>query len=966
MTESQKASDEQLAGVAGRLLLAVLAVVVAAAVLFAFAPGVLPDALTEWITRQVPVRRSTVRLVIIGVAVAGMVVVVTAGMVRRRRRRRDRLAAGKARDRRSRFAAGLASELPKGYDPVKDCRASRWRKGRPQRVWLRLPAGFADGSATAQQALTRVLAERMGTKVTADWSSGGTVVFRPVTTSPDELARERGRDRAAGLAGELFGGRCTVTVHQWGGPDGTFPEVFAVAYPITTKDDSAAFRRRTEAVLGDKLGGGLRLKSNWDRQRDRVRFEPCPPMPENVAHPGAQICHTTDRLFLPLGLTADNETAGWDAGKYPHALANGATGSGKTAAVRSFIDAALIKQWEVYCCDVKRVEFSGYRATSWGVKSIASKDEDMSDLLLRIKAVMDERYDLGEQRINRGENPRWDTFTPMLVVLDEFTELVLAFNDLHKAQKLKGTPEGVTATGRLARLARVCNIHLIVLTQRPDADSFPAGARENFTYRFSMNALSEQAAKMMWQNTEWGRYLPPVPGRALAGAVGAEPQEVQCFWTPDPAFPPAEDEKLRDELREAAQTAQAKVPASIQGQHYDLGPLRPSPEASRDDLVPNAGELDQAQLSDGRTVETARVLAETLTPGDRILHNRQAYQLRRVDEPDTDTDQVTIVIQPYQQGSGDQEPQTITCTLGDHLTRIDDDPAATAQDDPTYTDASPAATQDTTDSDTEHADTEAADTEDMPPANPDVEGGPDDPPAPPEWAWQYAADGPPLPGQEFPADDPGDIFRPPAAASAEAAQPVPPPARPPSQQQQSTPKRVAEQEDAVTADQSMAAMFRQAWESISGDPTSQRAARDSLIASAPDTPAMRAVIADLQTRQATIEHDYDFNEADNNADNKGVEDTGTAADGEAPGDTGELLSQHEKVDRSEIADGQSRAADLQPGDRVRMQNRKRQRVAYDVSRVEPRSDGRVEVTLKPARGRERVEVLTAAEPVELD
>lgn len=656
--------------------LAVLVVVVAAigCGIYAVKPDVLPSWATDQMARLVsPEQVRRVGLVV----VAGLVAVGILVVWSRRRNRRQR-----------RFAASLTAELPAGYNPDRDCRSRRWKHGRPRWVRLRLPHEFPH-TDKARAGLAQAVGDRVGVKVEGRWRPGS-VMFQPDSTDPQQLARERGRARAAGIGRELFTGACTVSqVTQWGGPDGNSPLAFTLAYPLTTKDDSAAFRRRVENLLGDKLGG--RLRGEWRRDQDRVDFRPRPPMPDRLSHPGVEICHITDPRFLPLGVDEDETVVGWDTRTDPHALANGATGSGKTSAIRSAIVAALIKAWEVYLLDPKRVEFSGFRLGArggWGVKSIATTDEDMDDLLIRLKQIMEDRYAEGEARLKRGEDPKWDETRPILIVLDEFTELVLAMGDLHKARSLKGTPEAVTAVGNLARRARTCNMHLVVLMQRPDADSFPAGARENFTYRFSLNALSEQAARMMWQNSEWGRSLPPVKGRGIAASNGAEPHEVQFYWMPDPAFPADEDRALRDDLMAAAEDVQAAVPATITGADYDLGPLQPSSERDADELVADTGTADEIQLAGGTTAETVRVRAETLTVGDWIVHDDHPYTVQQIEDDPADPTRITIMITPNRPNTPAMT-QPITCTVSESIRRIDDLPGGAGDDQPVVSLAEP-------------------------------------------------------------------------------------------------------------------------------------------------------------------------------------------------------------------------------------------------------------------------------------
>lgn len=864
--------------------------------------------------------------------------------------------------RRRRFAAGLVDLFPAhariNYQPLRDCRTGlRWRRGRPLWVRLQLPEGFATTSGKALVDLTKAMGDRLGAKVEHELHINE-ITFTVAAVKAEEVDREHETNRVWEMAKKEFGSTLrNVHIAEWGGPKGNTPSVLSLKYSAEAPDTNLGFQRRVEVLLSSKLD--VRYKGDWKPTSDTVELRERPPMPERIDHPGVDLFKKGTRGTyrpwneLPFGVNENGETVCWDTRLQSHGLGNGATNTGKTITARSIIVAALVLGWEVYLLDPKRIELSGFRH-DWGVKSIATAEEDMADLLLRLRQVMDDRYTEIETKSNQGINPEPEKYRPALIVMDEFAELAMAVGDMEKARKNRGSQSAIKAVDALGRLARACNMHMLIMTQRPDAEDFPKGGRDNLTFRYSMNGLSEQGAKMMWQNTAWGRYVPPVKGRGMAGVYTQEPQEVQCYWMPDPAFPKGEkDTRLRDELRAECQRVQAGVSASITGADYDLPPVQPSPEGDLDRIVTDPGELLPVILG-GTTLETASALADSListsededgapVDGDRIIVNDRVWEVE--DLAEVADQHVAITIRSVDTN----EAQTITRTTADTFLRIvTDGTRATRSTRATDNDLSelpPAAGGGATSRDREDS-------------NPADDTGADIPLPPMPFADDDAADE----EEDFfaiPEEPAPESQRKPVTTERSPDSPPAPPPTPPREVLANPSNRqpepgTTEDESAATANESPAstapaeddalvATLRRAWESI---PDSD--ARDALLASAPDTPAVTALKAELATA-STSEPTTGRPPADSSAAEVAEPDQDTSS-----------------PEPDSVAAG-CRVDQLKPGDRVVRRNKKGQYVPYTVQDVEPTdSDTTLRVTLKPARGRNAVVDLPVGELVQLE
>lgn len=139
----------------------------------------------------------------------------------------------------------------------------------------------------------------------------------------------------------------------------------------------------------------------------------------------------------------------------------------------------------------------------------------------------------------------------------------------------------------LARKGRTARIHVIMGTQRPDADFLGGEMRDNFASRMSLGRLSPQGAMMMWEAAYIGVSVPRgIPGRGTAVDDDDLPVEVQGYWTPDPRKAEKkehlEDLAILDRLRPAETTHRALKVELSEELLYDL-----DAEPGKDDAEPN-------------------------------------------------------------------------------------------------------------------------------------------------------------------------------------------------------------------------------------------------------------------------------------------------------------------------------------------------------------------------------------------
>ncbi|MFT4604626.1 MAG: S-DNA-T family DNA segregation ATPase FtsK/SpoIIIE [Rhodothermales bacterium] len=211
-------------------------------------------------------------------------------------------------------------------------------------------------------------------------------------------------------------------------------------------------------------------------------------------------------LPLILGKSIEGEVILQDLTKLPHGLIAGATGSGKSVGLNTFIAGLL------YACspddlkfvmiDPKKIELSAYGriashymamppeaenpiitdvAQALGtLKSCEKEMEDRYDLLsaARVRSIREYNQKFASGLLDAEEDHRHLPY--IVVVVDELADLMMtAGKDIE------------APIARLAQMARAVGIHLILATQRPSVDVITGLIKANFPARIAYQVASK-------------------------------------------------------------------------------------------------------------------------------------------------------------------------------------------------------------------------------------------------------------------------------------------------------------------------------------------------------------------------------------------------------------------------------------------------------------------------------------------
>ncbi len=223
---------------------------------------------------------------------------------------------------------------------------------------------------------------------------------------------------------------------------------------------------------------------------------------------------SAERFVLVLGESLTGRvTVNLD--QIPHVLLGGSTGSGKSVLLKLLLMQCVQKRAEVYIADFKGgVDFPG----AWRSRCHMVTDKQLlSSYLYDIVRELEKR----KERFSRAECNNLDDYnrktgsmrTRLVIACDEVAELLDKTGLDKEGKELVTKIEGHLST--IARQGRAFGIHLILATQRPDANILPGQMRNNIDFRvcgradnvLSQIILDSTAASEQIPKDAQGRFI---------------------------------------------------------------------------------------------------------------------------------------------------------------------------------------------------------------------------------------------------------------------------------------------------------------------------------------------------------------------------------------------------------------------------------------------------------------------------
>ncbi len=202
------------------------------------------------------------------------------------------------------------------------------------------------------------------------------------------------------------------------------------------------------------------------------------------------------KLAVALGLDVNGKQIVGDIAKFPHALVAGATGSGKSVGINSFLCSLLFRcspdELRLILVDPKRVELTMYQDIPHLLVPVIVEAAKVVSALKWACAEMDRRYqvlaDHGVRNLagyTQLPDPK-ETLPHIVIIIDEFADIMMfAPTDVE---------ESVT---RIAQMARAVGIHLILTTQRPSVNVITGLIKANIPTRIAFNVASAMDSRVV-------------------------------------------------------------------------------------------------------------------------------------------------------------------------------------------------------------------------------------------------------------------------------------------------------------------------------------------------------------------------------------------------------------------------------------------------------------------------------------
>jgi FtsK/SpoIIIE family len=215
-----------------------------------------------------------------------------------------------------------------------------------------------------------------------------------------------------------------------------------------------------------------------------------------------------------LGVEAHRRVRTVSLDEHPHVLVGGSAGSGKSNFLNSIISGLIRyadpKQLQFVMIDLKQLELVYY-------DNAPHLREPVVEDAARAVQIFQEMFDEMKRRMalmsrKAKKIPEWNSAHPdqqlprLIVVVDEFTELMLAAEDIGKHKRLE------KLVIRIASLGRAVGLHMILCTQRPAASLMSNDIKTNMPLVVSGRVQNNDQSRVIVGTNE-AAQIPLIPGR---------------------------------------------------------------------------------------------------------------------------------------------------------------------------------------------------------------------------------------------------------------------------------------------------------------------------------------------------------------------------------------------------------------------------------------------------------------------
>lgn len=243
-----------------------------------------------------------------------------------------------------------------------------------------------------------------------------------------------------------------------------------------------------------------------------------------------EFVQSSSSLTLPLGRDVSGKAMAVPLEDMPHLLIAGATGSGKSVCMNTFLTALLFQnapdQLKLILIDPKRVELMPYDGIPHLLTPVITDSEKALQALRWAVAEMGRRLhrlsEAGARNIeeyNEKQTEDEKVLPRIVVVVDELADLMM--------RQFRRDTEMMIA--RIAQMARAVGIHLIIATQRPSVDVITGLIKANIPTRIAFRTVSSVDSRTVLDSIGAEDLLGKGDMLLLTAEV-ANPQRIQGIY----------------------------------------------------------------------------------------------------------------------------------------------------------------------------------------------------------------------------------------------------------------------------------------------------------------------------------------------------------------------------------------------------------------------------------------------------
>lgn len=202
---------------------------------------------------------------------------------------------------------------------------------------------------------------------------------------------------------------------------------------------------------------------------------------------------TQGPLSFPIGYSKKGLVCVSLDDDHPHLLIGGTSGSGKSVMLRCILTYLILRKAVIlHLIDLKHGAEFGVFEKCKPVDTFADTSGEACNLFGYLTHEMERRYKLFKSLgvVNIGEYNKKCRKAPLpyhMCCIDEFANL-------------KDNDDAIDLVDGLLRQARACGIHLIIATQRPDADVLPGNLKANVTATIAFKVRNRVNSQILLDN----------------------------------------------------------------------------------------------------------------------------------------------------------------------------------------------------------------------------------------------------------------------------------------------------------------------------------------------------------------------------------------------------------------------------------------------------------------------------------